>query len=360
MYSPVSLCGIQYKSMSRNKAKQNKTVKGNKHPSKSAKQSGKKMSTALVVRAKPSQGLRAGKGSTPLKNIKNQIPQFTVASIDPFCPQAFGVKVPDEANMPSATAYSRNQLSWSTTTIGGVGGTFRFDAGNFWVAAVPVTSTTWSWPTFATTNYVINQPALNANFQLLRTVAFGLKVVTRQSAFNASGFVHIALIPESLTGTSYSYPTSVSFMEYAPYYRRIPLADLIEDEVTINGKYTDQTAFRYLSPNVSDVGASGGYNINFQSSGWSAIQVWIEAPPSITNVIDIEVIHHFEGLTASAAFGVIEETPAAPCSPCVMAATSFVTERVEPVQVNREDEENTGKYWTAAGRLFSIDRKSVV
>jgi hypothetical protein len=206
---------------------------------------------------------------------------------------------------------------------------------------------------------VSNAAALNANYNLLRTVAFGIKIETRQSAFNAAGFLHIALVPEQLEGsTNFAYPTSVSGMEYAPYYRRIPIADLIEDEITVCGKYTDPgTAFRYFAPSFSDVNTP--YPSAFNASGWSGIMVWVEAPGlSIQNVVDVELIHHYEGLVQNSANGgVIEITRAAPHSPAIMAATSYITDRVEPIQANREDEENTGSFWSYAGKLFPIALK---
>lgn len=325
-------------------------------------QNGSNSKSTMKVRAAASSSMSGGRmtGGTGAPGMVG-LPQFTLAQVDPFSPRAFGAKVPDEANMPSAVAFSRDLVTLNTqATFAGAGYVFRFDPANYVVSAVPTSTTSWTWPTFAAGNSpVSNQAALNTNFDLVRTVAFGIKIVTRQSAFSAAGFIHIALVSESLTGTSYSYPTTVSQMEYAPAYRRIPIADLIEDEIIVPGRFTDSTAFRYLSPNVQDVGAAGGYSTNFQSSGWSALLIWVEAPAvSLVNVLDIDVIHHYEALTRSGvAGGVVESTMAAPTSPAVMAATTFVTDRMPPIQVDREDEEDTGKYWGIAGKLFKIGLK---
>lgn len=347
--------------MTRNNNKKNvrpvPQPKGRKQPNTKMTTSSNVTSRALVLRAQPSATLKGGRQQQKLQS-PNALPKFLIAQVDPFCPQAMGVKVPDEANMPSATAFSRDLQTFTTGAAGGQGFVFRYNSGSAIVPTVPATSTTWSYiAAFGGVATVSNNAALVQNFQLIRTVAFGIKIETRQSAFNASGFVHVALVPDDLFGTTYTYPTSVSQMEYAPYYRRIPIADLIEDEITVNGKYTDNTAFRYNTPGVGDVGAIG-YTGSFPASGWSAILVWIEVGGAITNAIDVEFIHHYEALVQNnGTGGVIEITAAAPTSPGLMAATTFVTEHVEPIQVNREDEENNGNYWAVAGKLFKVGLK---
>lgn len=325
------------------------------------------MSQALVVRSSPqktlvsrpnaSAALRGGLQAPQNRKMqsKMKLPQFLIAQVDAFCPEAFGVKVPDEATMPSAVAFSRDLLPISIgATFAGAGAAFRFNAGAAIVLPTPTSSTSWTWPLYAVSTPVSNQAALTANFDLLRTAAFAIKIETRQSAFAAAGFVHIAILPENMSGTNWGYPTSVGAMEYAPYYKRVPLADLIYDEITVQGKYTDSTAFRYLLTN-SDT--ANDYITPFIATGWSAILVWVEAPGlSISNALDVEMIHHYEGLTQStaASSGVIEATAAAPTSPAVMAATAFVADRVDPVQVNAEDEENKGSFWGDVGNLFKM------
>jgi hypothetical protein len=320
-------------------------------------------SRALVLRAQPSATLTGGRQqSTENYNTGNRqgLPQFIIASIDPFCEQAFGCKVPDQATMPSAVAFSRDLVPISIgATFAGAGYVFRFDSNAGFVPLVPTSSTSWTAPTYASATSTSNAAALSANYGLIRTVAFGIKLETRQSAFNAGGFLHIALVPEQLEGsTTFIYPTSVNGMEYAPSYKRIPIADLIEDEITVAGKYSDPgTAFRYLAPNFSDV--SSPYTPGFPSSGWSAIMVWVEAPGlSLANAVDVEILHHYEAMTlATGVQGIIDITPAAPHSPSIMAAASFVSDRVDPIQVNREDEENKSTFWTRAMKLFPIGVK---
>jgi len=316
-------------------------------------------STALVLRAKPSAPLRGGLQVPKVKPPPNKasLPQFAVAQLDPFCPEAFGAKVPDDATAPSAVAFSRDLLTFSVgATFAGSGQFFRFDPGAAFVFPTPTSSTSWTWPALAAATAVSNQAALTSTFSLLRTVAFGLKLQTRQAALTAGGFVHIALVPEALQAGVFAYPTSVGTMEYSPYYRRIPLADLIYDEVLIPGRFTDHTGFRYMAPGNIDL----TYTFSYPSTGWLGIMVWVEANGlSVTNILDAEVIHHYEGLVqaATGASGVIDMTKAAPCSPAVMAATTYVVDQSEPVKVIAEDEENTGDFWRDAIGLFGVGLK---
>jgi len=331
--------------------------------------SGQSTSKALVLRPKASAALAGGtqisvsvprkarKANT--KRGKMDLPQFVIAQVDPFCPEAFGVKVPDDTTSPSSVAFSRDLVTLSTNaTIGGAGAVFRFSSSAAIYNATPVTSTTWTFPALATgSSPVSNNGALATNFNLLRTAAFGIKLETRQSAFAAAGFVHIALVPDSFSSLSAaqpSYPTSVALMEYAPYYRRVPIADLIEDEITVPGKWTDSTGFRYINPILPD---DTSLNSTFPAAGWLAIQIWVEAPVSITNVVDIEMIHHYEGLSQNSTVsggtgGILPLTKAAPYSPAIMAATDHVVTHMEPIAVNREDEENTGTVWNDVFQLF--------
>lgn len=317
--------------------------------------------TDLVVRAKPSASLKGGLQVPKARPGKASLPQFTIAQVDAFCPEAFGVKVPDDATAPSCVAFSRDEVSLNTTAAGGIGIAFRYNPVATVVFPATVSSSTWTWPAaFGNSAAVSNSAALQSNFNALRTVAHGVKITTRQSAFNASGFVHVALVADSGTNqTTWSYPTSISAMEYAPYYRRIPIADLIEDEVLVMNKYTDHTAFRYIDPNHGDnnstfltTGLGTAYDYGFPTSGWMAILVWVEGPASITSAVDVEYIHHYECLTQSNA-GIIAITKAAPCSPAILAATSYVVEHSEPISATREDEDNIGPFWRDVSTLFT-------
>lgn len=364
MYSPVLLLRYPIQ-MTRNK---NTSKNGGKNsmqvirfanvpkPKNKKKNSKQSVSTKMVVRAKPSATLSGG--AQPMRG-KLSLPQFTISQIDPFCPEAFGVKVPDDATAPSCVAFSRSEDFINTSTVGGGGLVFRYHPISAVVGLTAVTATTWSVPlTFGGSISVSNGTALQTNFSTLRVVAHGIKITTRQSAFAASGFVHVALVGDNMTYLpTWDYPTSVSAMEYSPYYRRIPISDLIEDEILVVNKFTDRAAFRYIDHNHGDNNTGFGgtlpsYTYGYATTGWMAIVVWVEGPASVVAAVDIESIRHYECMS-QAATGIISITKAAPNSPAIMAATSYAVEHSEPISVVREDEDNIGPFWKDVSQLFS-------
>lgn len=272
---------------------------------------------------------------------KAPIPQFLLAQLRPFDVRAFGVKVPDEATFPSSVADSRDIFTLSTTAIGGAGLVFRSAPGAAVLNTVPATSTSWTFAAaFGSSVPIDNYTALTANFSALRTVAYGLKISTRQSATVASGFLHVALVPDIGDQSTWQFPTTVGMMEYCEAYRRIPIADLIQDEVLVAGKYYDQTAFQYHDLTASAQSYPGGQNSSM--NGWGAIQIWIEAPASVVNALDIDCVYHYEGIVGkSSTTTLMKATPAAPHSPAEMAATSYVLDQVDSVVVTEEQYETS-------------------
>lgn len=287
-----------------------------------------------------------------------RIPQFTMCQIDPFAPECFGAKVPDESTAPSSTAFSRTQYPLSTGSgFGGCGAVFRYHPAAFAVDLIPASSTSWANHTaFAGTTATSNQLALASAYSEVRAVGFGIKLSTRLNYTTASGVVHIALVPDILDKVTWNYPTGIGAMEYSPYYRRIPLADLIENEMLINGKYTDLTAFRYVDPAIPDFGPTSAV---FPSTGWLAIQVWYEGAINITNALDIEYIAQYECFSqaSSTTLGVMSVSPASPSSPAVMAATSYLIDATEPIKVVSDTNENEPDFWQGVTSVFDTGLK---
>jgi len=278
----------------------------------------------------------------------NSIPQFALAQVRPFDERVFGAKVPDEATFPSAVADTRDQIALTTgATYGGAGVVFRTGGNIAYVNTTPASSTSWTFgAAYAGGNFPDNQAALVANFAALRTVAYGVKITTRQSATVASGFVHVAICADSMAGTTWSYPTSVSQMEYCDAYRRIPVADLVQDEIIVSGRYYDQTAFQYHDPNAYPQALTGTATAFNSMSGWGAIIVWFEGPVSIANAIDIDIVYHYEGIVGkSGTSTILRATKASPHSPAILAATSYVMDQSDPITVVSEQKEGGLMSW---------------
>jgi len=307
---------------------------------KQAKPAPKQKPAAMVMRPKLEITRNGGRPiSVPSTHSKTErnLPQFAYAQMDAFSEGAEGVKVPDDATAPSCTTIARDEYAMSTNTTGGAGFVFRGELLGAYVALTPVTSGSWTIPaSYGGANNVSNAGAIQAAFTAYRTVAYGIAISTRQSALNASGYVHVALVEESYTGSTWNYPTTIAAMEYSPYYRRVPIADLINDVVKINGLYTDMTAFKY---NGTTTLTYTSPTLALQNGPWMSVLVWVEGPASIASVVDVDVIHHFETIVGVAGNGtLVQATKAAPHSPIELAATSHMVTHIDPIRVVHEDQ----------------------
>lgn len=95
--------------------------------------------------------------------------------------------------------------------------------------------------------------SMMANYLDVRTVACSARIQCTQAALNAQGFIHLACVPEDMQGStiaSWSYPSSFSAMERAPFYQKVPLASLINNSATIALPIMDEGAWRYRNCNL--------------------------------------------------------------------------------------------------------------
>jgi hypothetical protein len=324
-----------------------------------------------VPRGQPEKEMINGRPVFGPENSNNKIkkankgpamPQFAIAQIDPFTKAAYGCKVNDESTAESIVAVSHNEVSMSTgNSYGGTGIVFMGDAVASYVGVGAVSSSTaWAYAaSFANTTQASNITALQNNVAELRTVAWGLKINSRQSFTNASGVVHIAQVPVIFdsNSTTYQFPTTVAQMEYSSFYKRVPIADLIESELIVTGRYTDTSAFMYRDPNLLAYSNAATNSYIATSTGWMAIVVWIEAPISTTNAIDVEQIVHYECMPkeTGGTAGILTATPAAPHSPTIMAATSYVQQCLPSVKVVSPDNEDD--FWSIAKDAWNVGVK---
>lgn len=135
------------------------------------------------------------------------------------------------------------------------------------------TSAQGSYGLSAASGVIQQDPAITsmlANYLDVRTVACSARIQCTQAALNAQGFIHMACVPEDMQGTSastWSYPSSFSAMERAPFYQKVPLASLINNSATIALPIMDEGAWRYRNCNLlpSAVG-SNFLQVNYTAS----------------------------------------------------------------------------------------------
>lgn len=334
MYSPR--CYRVSHTMTNKKTKQaNKHVVPQKPRETPPNKGGRPTKPAKVVGAK-----------APTFGNKNvSIPRFVLAQTDPFNQNSFDAKVPDTNTASSCTAFSRNDYSIGTGATLGAGRVFRPGLYKNSVSLTPASQTGWTYDgTFTGATDASNVSSVASTFASYRTVAFGISISTRLSYTEAKGIVHIALIPDMLNNTTWDFPVNTSQIGYSFFHKKITLAELLDEPVTVTSKFTDMTAFRYLDANVSDIGS---YTHANPSSGWCSILVWVEGGPASATVLDIEQITHIEALppATNGSGGIIVPSAATPHSPATLAAVSYMNEHISPVQHQHSDDRSKEVNW---------------
>lgn len=281
---------------------------------------GKKKSapTYYIPRATARYGLtmsRARNSYAPsVSKASNSIPKYTLAVVRPFSDNAIGAKVPDMNSMPSATSFSREIVSPKLNQSGYSFTAYRFQHTCTTINGTSSTGMSAAWPSIgssftnpatggdsygleglnytATPNgrgYATQDPcyqSMIANYLDTRTVACGIRVQCNLPALTACGFIHIACVPEDMLGTTWQYPTTFAAMERAPFYQKVPLANLINNQANINLPIMDQGAWRYRNTGLlpSNVGQSFIASTTAATGGGTApVQVTQSGSSTLSN-----------------------------------------------------------------------------
>lgn len=254
------------------------------------------------------------------------IPQFAIAQMDPFDPKARGVRVPDESTAPS----SPFKLYDTTTLVGGSGGVpvaneaacgiFLPNSAQYALRQSSSSNgtTTWTWPTswapaggFSAVN-PSKASSVVSQYSVARPVAHGIRITCPLAPTSVTGYCHIALItldiygangddPNAMAGDG-KLPTTVADMRELPHYRRVTLASLTQEPMTVVNKFLDTTAFRYVDTSSTELAAvtdttgqpKGTFHV---PQSWMAVVVAVESHGQAagTTIVTIENITHFEG-----------------------------------------------------------------
>lgn len=169
------------------------------------------------------------------------------------------LQVPDMCSVPSATSFSREIQSPTVNAAGFSMTAYRFQQScTTVIASATGTSTTAIWPVMGKSTVggtVVTDPAyasMALNYLDTRTVACGVRVQCNLPALTAQGFIHMAVVPEDMANsTTWSYPTSFAAMERAPYYQKVPLANLINNTPVISMPIMDEGAWRYRNTQLA-------------------------------------------------------------------------------------------------------------
>jgi len=268
--------------------------------------------------------------------------KFLFAQIDPFSPECWGAKIPDSNTVPSVASQDVENVSLALTTATNM----RAWAFNPSYVTGQITSNEaaaqWVWPlAFAGGSNRSKYTSYSAQFELNRPTAHAVRISSPVAPLNATGFVHIAIAYESYYGaTTWSWPTTPGGLSGYQYYKRVTLASLTQSPLTIVNKYVDDTAFRYLSTDASDI--KQGQDLEFSvPHSWGTILIAVEGVGS-TSPLSIEHLLLTEAIPKSTS--TVSGSTAASFSPEIVQATSNMSAHTDFTH----SETNQNEYMTNA------------
>lgn len=271
---------------------------------------------------------------------------FLLSLVSPFCPEAYGTRVPDPFPFPTVTHHLRQ-----TTVLGAAPG-YTYGcaiflpspvfsiidgtglSGNKGVQATSMgafgASGIQQHIYKSTTN--VN---LNATYGSYRTVSWGIKISNLQPQLAATGRIFIAMIPigdsvpsepelsnsldligtlKPIFGTDVTVVSSSNILQL-PSVQQFAVADFLHGDLEVSGMYTNSSFWQFKTTDTNGVpyalhragdsyqvttgtGAisASGFKDPNRMPGGCAIVVYFEGLPSgATNAFSIESIYHLEG-----------------------------------------------------------------
>lgn len=245
--------------------------------------------------------------TTTRRRSKKKMPvsKFVLAQLDPFSDKVAGVKIPDANTQPSATVVCEDE--WALT-VGATGtnvcGLRVMPKGTRIATSTVVDATTWTWPiNYGGTTNSSKYTTIEANHNLIRPCAYGIRISCAMSPNNVTGYVHVCLVANASVSTTWPFPTTIAEMQNSPFYKRYPLATLTSRPLKVVGKIIDENAFRYVDPAFTseEIVNNAGF---IQQNGWTPILVAVTGVSSGVTAVSIEQIVHYETIpSVSSAIG---------------------------------------------------------
>lgn len=290
-----------------------------------------------VIAARPSTSrMVVPTGLQSVSKTIRKIP-FLMAQIDPFLPVVRGVKVPDANTMESSTVQIQDEATLNTVTAQVNGWIFN-PAITSYVVAGTSGAGSWAWPAaYAGGTDVSTLASFQAAYTATRCVAHGIRLSCLLAPTTVTGFVHVAVYaPGTFGATTWPFPTTIAAMRDLPHYRKVTLASLTQNPLTITNKFLDQTAFRYIDSAETTAGFNNSSRTSFQvTHSWASIIVAIEGAPT-ASALGVEVIQHHECLAKAGTSN--GSSPAAPPQPGVMNAAANIAADAQATHFESEQQ----------------------
>ena len=282
---------------------------------------------------------------------------FRMALRDPFSIGAVGARVIDSYILPTATYHIRASIKVTTNSTGDA--YFALLPSPCFTCVLPATG--GGGPTIAGLNpftqnaqtdtlpggaYVLSPTALGSVLTEYRTVAWGARILAKDTATSTKGKVYVGMVPttdnapswntmETVTGTQTSIGeytigmplNSINSVVNLPGVRTFSMQDLLRGEVSLNGVPTNTVFYSFkgtadrsgVAWNTGQVLAdegvfnnttglvnstAGGRKDIASLRGGRAMIFYATGMPPNTNEFDVEIVFHIEGTPNIASAGV--------------------------------------------------------
>jgi len=255
--------------------------------------------------------------------------QYVLAVIDPFAPEAVGVKLPDFDGNASFTVTSRDDLSISVNAVGAAGALLQFGAsGRNQTQSITATATQFTTvgaQNSAWSDYTSGMLA-STNSVASRMISGGIRIsniLSLAGATAAQGRLIIAPLPNY---TVYNTGTfTESSIRKLPGSVVIALAALAasSEPVCCYSRALDPSAYSYVQPGYTLTGTA-----NDDPQFTSFVLMIVGAPANTTPLI-VEMVAHWEALPVLAQAALT--SPAMRSSQRVMEEAHNISEVMEPI-----------------------------
>jgi len=290
----------------------------------------------------------------PGMKVTSDVKRFELALANPFNANAVGCRVPDSFPMPTATYHVRASLT-ATTAADGTFKAIILPAPTFTYITRPVgwgtlaggTNFTQNATSTGTAGYLVAPVALATVLTEYRTVAWGMRLIAKNTAFAAKGKVYVTAVPTTANAPSWNtmetvtasdsnviseYCCGVDFGGFSaigailgiPGTQVFSAQDLLRHEVQCLGLPSgndfhqfrgtmDRSVLTWASGQVlADEGVfnsstglvnatAGGRKDVASLRGGTAFVIYGTGFNASTNEFDIELVYHLEGLPSVAA-----------------------------------------------------------
>lgn len=305
----------------------------------------------------PQRALQARPSGPPKMPLSAPVSAYTQALRNPFSPGAIGARVPDPHSQPTVTYHFRSTYTMSSSASGTVSAFFLPSPCYSYISDFTGTMTapTWTAVQSGGTQFAQNKPAgylvspteMTSKLTEYRVVAWGLRLVAKDTATNTKGKIYLATTPTTANAPSwntmntvtaadlgvvseYTCGTDIAFLngniQNLPSAKVFSMQDLLRGEIQVNGYPVTSSFYDFkgttdrnnVAWNVNQVLAdegvfnntaglvnatAGGRKDIASLRGGSAVLLYATGLPASTNEFDVEVIYHLEGSPNVVSYG---------------------------------------------------------